>query len=347
MRSLISWCQGSLRSLYPGLRVLGFSAPRLLGLFPVVAVCFIVSLGYISVVIVTLLPMLATRPLLAKAGLVIIHGILALMIWSYTAVVLVDPGSVPPSWSFACLGWPLELRGSPEARRLLEQMDGAGLYDSSEQGMLAQRPRFLPNDKIKLPATVLMRNSFGRYRFCSKCLTYKPDRTHHCSALGRCVLKMDHYCPWTNNTIGFYNHKFFVQFLYYAFLASLITAMISLPAILHRLVEETTNEQTREFVIVILGLLGWIICLVFSFTLLFFAGFHTYLVLRNKTTIETYEVTDPAAAVILEAFDLGASANWKSVFGENLWGWLLPIWYGHRRGNGVHWETNARHRVFV
>jgi palmitoyltransferase len=269
------------------------------------------------------------------------------MFWSYGAVILTDPGSVPVEWSFAYLGWPLELRGSPEARRFQELRDGNDLFDSTEQGMLAHRPRFVPNDKVKLPATVLMRNSFGRYRFCSKCLTYKPDRTHHCSTLGRCVLKMDHYCPWTNNTIGFYNHKFFVQFLYYAFLASFMTVTLSLPAILQRLVKEAADEQTTEFVIVILGLLGWIVCVVFSFTLLFFAGFHTYLVLRNKTTIETYEVTDPAAAVVLEAFDLGMSANWRSVFGENFWSWILPIWYGHRRGDGVFWEMNMHNRAFV
>lgn len=42
----------------------------------------------------------------------------------------------------------------------------------------------------------------------------------HCnmySVLGRCVLNMDHYCPWMCNTVGFYNYRYFVLFLVYLF----------------------------------------------------------------------------------------------------------------------------------
>jgi len=36
----------------------------------------------------------------------------------------------------------------------------------------------------------------GLPRWCSTCKVWKPDRSHHCSEIGRCVYKMDHYCPW-------------------------------------------------------------------------------------------------------------------------------------------------------
>jgi palmitoyltransferase len=36
----------------------------------------------------------------------------------------------------------------------------------------------------------------GKPRWCSQCSNWKPDRTHHCSSSGRCILKMDHFCPW-------------------------------------------------------------------------------------------------------------------------------------------------------
>lgn len=36
----------------------------------------------------------------------------------------------------------------------------------------------------------------GRPIWCSTCLNWKPDRTHHCREIERCVQKMDHFCPW-------------------------------------------------------------------------------------------------------------------------------------------------------
>ena len=36
----------------------------------------------------------------------------------------------------------------------------------------------------------------GRPVWCSMCSNWKPDRTHHCREIGRCVRRMDHFCPW-------------------------------------------------------------------------------------------------------------------------------------------------------
>lgn len=35
-------------------------------------------------------------------------------------------------------------------------------------------------------------------QFCSVCEGYKAPRSHHCRKCGRCVMKMDHHCPWLN-----------------------------------------------------------------------------------------------------------------------------------------------------
>lgn len=60
----------------------------------------------------------------------------------------------------------------------------------------------------------LQRKSDGSLRYCKTCRISKPDRTHHCSICERCVLKMDHHCPWLvcyffekSGCVGFGNYK--------------------------------------------------------------------------------------------------------------------------------------------
>lgn len=55
-------------------------------------------------------------------------------------------------------------------------------------------------------------------QYCTACEGYKAPRSHHCRKCGRCVLKMDHHCPWINNCVGWGNHAHFTAFLMFAVL---------------------------------------------------------------------------------------------------------------------------------
>lgn len=55
-----------------------------------------------------------------------------------------------------------------------------------------------------------------RKRYCLICHLFKPERCHHCSTCGSCMLGMDHHCPWLATCIGYYNRKYFMLVLFYS-----------------------------------------------------------------------------------------------------------------------------------
>ena len=40
------------------------------------------------------------------------------------------------------------------------------------------------------------RRALARTRECSRCKGFRPERAYHCNVCNRCVVKMDHHCPW-------------------------------------------------------------------------------------------------------------------------------------------------------
>ncbi|EUT84159.1 hypothetical protein PFAG_03250 [Plasmodium falciparum Santa Lucia] len=58
----------------------------------------------------------------------------------------------------------------------------------------------------------------NKYTICDKCdFLVRPERAHHCRTCNKCILKMDHHCPWIGTCVGEKNLKFFFLFLIYGF----------------------------------------------------------------------------------------------------------------------------------
>ncbi|VWU49841.1 palmitoyltransferase, putative, partial [Hepatocystis sp. ex Piliocolobus tephrosceles] len=68
------------------------------------------------------------------------------------------------------------------------------------------------------------------YTVCDKCdFMVRPERAHHCSICNKCILKMDHHCPWLGTCVGEKNMKFFFLFLFYGFLITLYITLSITP----------------------------------------------------------------------------------------------------------------------
>jgi len=79
-------------------------------------------------------------------------------------------------------------------------------------------PGAVPQDAEPPPQDLMQYEEQGGWRkkrWCNRCKAFKPMRAHHDSVTGRCIVKLDHYCPWVNNAVGIFNHKFFLLFVLY------------------------------------------------------------------------------------------------------------------------------------
>ncbi|CAD6223832.1 unnamed protein product [Miscanthus lutarioriparius] len=124
-------------------------------------------------------------------------------------------------------------------------------------------------------------------RYCSRCQNGKPPRCHHCSVCNRCVLKMDHHCIWVVNCVGARNYKYFLLFLVYTFIETVLDTLVLLPNFIEFFQDESRRYSSPGDIATLF--LAFVLNLAFALSLLCFIGMHASLVTRNTTSIEVYE----------------------------------------------------------
>eukprot|EP00927_Polykrikos_kofoidii_P001768 TRINITY_DN10689_c0_g2_i1.p1 TRINITY_DN10689_c0_g2~~TRINITY_DN10689_c0_g2_i1.p1 ORF type:complete len:470 (-),score=27.75 TRINITY_DN10689_c0_g2_i1:122-1531(-) len=127
----------------------------------------------------------------------------------------------------------------------------------------------------------------GRYstepmRRCGRCRGPKPSRCHHCRVCRRCVLRMDHHCPFVNNCIGVQNYNYFCFFLVDIVLGCIIAALLLLPQI-PGVVRSDSSAPFPYRVHVCTAFIVAVIALLLVGSLL---TSHLYLILTDQTTLE-------------------------------------------------------------
>lgn len=190
----------------------------------------------------------------------------------------------------------------------------------------------LPPDFLSRRSVTLKRD--GRFRLCRTCRVWKPDRTHHCSSCNRCVLKMDHHCPWIPGCVGFNNQRYFVQFLMWATVYAYAILTITSCQLYMWFHDGGFERQLIDLVLFSV----WLLAVAISIAMLCFAAFSMYQVTKNQTTIELYMQRSVREELELVAgtgasrgaadnvFDLGSRLkNWSDVMGETFIEWCLPV----------------------
>ncbi|KAI0447225.1 DHHC palmitoyltransferase-domain-containing protein [Xylaria telfairii] len=94
--------------------------------------------------------------------------------------------------------------------------------------------------------------SDGRPKWCSECCNWKQDRVHHSRELGRCVYRMDHYCPWAGGMIAENSFKFFVQFTTYTALFCAVVLGAS-AYVLHRQAEHGASPDSYLIAVIVIA----------------------------------------------------------------------------------------------
>ncbi|CAA7389721.1 unnamed protein product [Spirodela intermedia] len=180
----------------------------------------------------------------------------------------------------------------------------------------------------------------GDLRYCQKCSHYKPPRAHHCRVCKRCILKMDHHCIWINNCVGHGNYKVFFVFLLHAVIACTHSMVLLVGSTAHDFHgDQRQTEGSSRISYIICGVLLFPLTL----ALIILLGWHIYLILQNKTTIEYHEgvramgLAQENGNDYQHPYDLGAYENLVSILGPSVWCWICPT-SGHI-GSGLHFRT--------
>lgn len=180
-------------------------------------------------------------------------------------------------------------------------------------------------------------------QYCSLCEGYKSPRSHHCRKCDRCVIKMDHHCPWINTCCGHFNHGNFVLFLFWAPLGCVHALIILIPSTYRAINWQYYYYYTKDPV-VYLGLMGFIttmfaiglaVGVFLAVGMLFVIQFRS--IIKNETGIETWIIEkaldrdrdEDEEEEFIYPYNLGWKANLAEVF----------TWTGFPKSDGVVWNV--------
>lgn len=176
-------------------------------------------------------------------------------------------------------------------------------------------------------------------QYCAYCDGFKTPRSHHCRRCERCVLKMDHHCPWINTCCGHRNQAYFTMFLFFCVCGSL-HAVVLLTMGLYKAYYRKSYVQKGQMNDLVHLRFFALLCTVLSLGLsigvvIALAGLlfiQIKIIVKNETTIENWIITKAQMRErdtgddFIYPYDLGVAENIKQVF-------YYPL------GDGITWPV--------
>lgn len=176
---------------------------------------------------------------------------------------------------------------------------------------------------------------------CTVCESVSPPRSWHCHTCDTCILKRNHHCVFVGYCIGFYNHRYFIMFLWYLFLGAAYAFCYGSFFIWRRIPFEflTIIRMVFPMVIFFFGIdmsidQFYLVLYVVSLVGTLYAGvlctYHFNLILKGIVSNESNKKD--------YRYNMGWKNNIKDVFGERWYlTWFLPYVKSQLPHDGTSW----------
>jgi palmitoyltransferase len=176
------------------------------------------------------------------------------------------------------------------------------------------RAQFSDPGAVPLDLPLTESDDGSQARQCKWCHSSKPASALHCSTCARCVIRMDHHCPWVNNCVAMFNQKYFLLFLVYTAFCCIYSGAL----LVGRFVSCTGNIRmcTISTVHGVLAIINFVEALVFGLFVIIM--FFDQMSAIFDTVAPPYLTPAPKSRSRYDCL--------KDVFGEPFsYRWFLPI----------------------
>lgn len=180
------------------------------------------------------------------------------------------------------------------------------------------------------------------WRFCSVCESLTPPRSWHCSICNICILKRDHHCIFTSCCIGHNNHRFFLVFVFYMFIATVYSSIFNIQFIDAYVKFDSWVNLTKIIFPLAMLFLEWTenqLYVAFIIIVLLGSAFTAVLLYYHLSMILNGLVT-PERKLKTSLYDQGKIRNLEVVLGRRWYlVWISPFLKSELTCDGINWEA--------